>query len=396
MVFFCRPENKIENPILVYYNSGTQHQIHIKLFPTQKYISLIRMAGAIKVFTDVEALAAVTADPKNVLSLTVKLDPKTKLPAEYMGTMFLYAKYKINGMTNDGWFRITQDIPLARGVADPTNTADSRNKFAGTRNQLEMNLSQSGHVGQFLHKLNPVWNEKIEELNTAGTVIKAKREVHQLLQYKLSADRAKDANKEIEDPVLRFQIEPGTFSDKYPYVFLRGQKKTVFLDARTEYKGPDGQPQYKEAMITDENGKEVPVTIENMHKFITSGSVLKAGSRIMMPSAARSSAWISLPIVINKAIIMPRPPVIGFSDELPANFNAVKEAIQASNEAVDNAETPTDAMPTTDAVSSVDVTPVQEQPQPAPSADVTITQEQPQPVPTVADMQNITNALSMI
>lgn len=278
-------------------------------------------AKAIKVFTDVEAEAAVNSG--KVLSLSIRKDRATGKPKEYQGTIFMNAKYKINGSENEGWFTITQDIPLSRGVADPADKDDGRNKFAGTRCNLETKRSMAGPIGRFFDKLNEEWIKLIEDMNEKKELIKGSRKIHELMQYKLSEDRTDElAGALIDDPILRFQVEAGVFSQEYIYHFLRGQSKTIFLDARTAYKDANGATQYKLAQVIDENENEVPVTIENMHRFITSGSILKAGSRIMMPSGARSAGWISLPIIINKAIIEPRVEVQGFSDEI--SFDTVK------------------------------------------------------------------------
>jgi hypothetical protein len=298
-------------------------------------------ARTIKVFTDREALNAVKADPEGFLDLKVKIDPKTKEPKEYQGSIYLNATYKVNGSTNDGWFTTTEDIPLMRGCADPTNKLDKRNEFEGTRLQLEMKRSQSGPMGEFIDTLDGVWVKKTEKMTAEKKIpgVTKYHRLHRLMQYNLSEKNKENPEGVIEDPVLRFQIDKGVFSKDYPYAFLRLQPKTVFYDYSTKYVDERGNTQYKQATIFDDaTGKDVLVNTDNMHRFITSGTILKAGSRIMMPSASRSGSWISLPIIINKAVLEKRAEVEGFSDEVPVDMNALKEALTTTETPVTEKE----------------------------------------------------------
>ncbi len=293
-------------------------------------------ARTIKVFTDVQALNAVKANPNGVLGLTVKKDRKTGKPKEYQGTIFMNATYTIGAEKNDGWFVLTEDVPLSRGVADPLNKDDKRNQYKGTRNQLEMKLSQAGSIGQFFDLLNEPWKALIQTMNNAKEIPGGSaRKLHELLQYTLSADNVENPGAKLDDPILRFQVNEGVFSKDYPYAFLRGQPKTVFLDYRTRYIDEQGKEQFKLASFKDDSGNDILVTVDNMHKFITNGSVLKRGSRIMVPSGSRSKEWISLPVDINKAIIEPRSEVAGFSDELPVDMNALKAALPVATRPLD-------------------------------------------------------------
>jgi len=185
-------------------------------------------------------------------------------------------------------------------------------------------------MGKFIDLLNTDFKNEIARLTaekdpTTGKplLVIADRKFHDLMQYKLSAENEKTPGALIEDPILRFQIEKASFSKDYMYPFLQNQPKTIFYDYDTKYIDTNGKEQFKTATI-EENGKKIPVTIENMHKFIKYGTVLKAGSRIMIPSAAKSSAWISLPMIVNKAILQQGVAVSGFSDESTPNMDAIK------------------------------------------------------------------------
>lgn len=280
---------------------------------------------------DIDAATARLADArralKNVMTIRVKTDPKTKKPIEYQGTTFMTITFNINGSTNDGWFSITQDIPLAKGIADPADANDKRNRFAGTRLNLEMKFSEAGKFGRLIDMFNTIWLMWVDDLIAEKVIVRGSRKIHELMQYRYGEDHPEHPNEPLADPAIRLRIESNNFSPKYKHKFLAGKPKTVFLDYTTAEIAPNGAVVYREAVVDG-----TPVTVNNMHKFIINGSVLKAGSRIMMPSASRSQLWISLPISINKMIIERHPEVVGFSDDPPAPIEEVIAAAAAPSE----------------------------------------------------------------
>lgn len=267
-------------------------------------------AQTVRVFTAAEALAAVKSDPKSVLTIEKKKEEK-----EYQGTTFFNNKFKIAGESGDGFFTV-ENIPLAAGMADPANKEDQRNKFEGTRMQLEYHVERAGAWGQFLRGLNPEFDRTVREMDKAGTLVIGKREVHPLYQTHYSDDH-KDAKLRAQ-PVPadkqkgRFKIEiDEVFPAKYPHKFLVGQPKTIIYDARTERKVVKDGKEIVEYDVATVDGQ--PLNKDNIHKFVTNGSVI-VKARIMMPSTARSSKHVSLPQVANKVILMPGG-AGGFSDD---------------------------------------------------------------------------------
>lgn len=299
---------------------------------------------SIKVFTAEEALAAVQADPSKVLTAEKKKDDK---PCKG-GSRFLNVYWHFGAnVKKDGWFSV-ENIPLSDGIADPSNKNDKRNDFDGTRLQLQTSVSRAGAFGKFLDILNPVWRAYVDSLIKDGVINANGKKVHDLLQLTLSDNNEKTPGAKIDDPIIRFKIDFGTFPQLYKHKFLVGQPKTQIFDYRTEYTDDKGKKQYKPAMVKDpKTGADVLVNAENIHLFVTKGSVLRAG-RIMITSLAISQSWISLPIYINRAVIEPGAEE-GFSDETPtasAN-NAVKAAVAPTEASTQVSTPPVNTQPAT-------------------------------------------------
>jgi len=155
------------------------------------------------------------------------------------------------------------------------------------------------------------------------------KKVHDLVQMTLSKKNKTNPGGKIEDPIINLKIDFAPFPLKYPHKFLIGQPKSQFFDARTRFIDDQGREQYKPAMVENEDGKEELVSEKNIHKFITKGSKIIKG-KVMMPSVVASEGWLSLPITIVHAVIMPGAND-GFSDEVVSTTDSktVKDAINA-------------------------------------------------------------------
>ena len=279
---------------------------------------------SLRVYKASEALASVEQDGSKVLNIQKKKEDKV-----FKGTRFLYANFNIAGDTKkDGWFSF-ENVELSTGMADPADETDKRNEFEGTRLQLQTSVSRAGVIGEFLQQLQPAWEETVANSVDAGDIVKGTRRVHGIVQSKLSEENAENPGGDIEDPIIRFKIDFRPYPARYPRTFLRGQPKTKIYDYRTAYTDDKGTTQYHLAKVEDpDTGELVDVTTDNIHLFVTAGSVIKSG-RITMPSVAVSQAWISLPITINRAVIEPGAEA-GFSDEVPvARHNALLAELAA-------------------------------------------------------------------
>ncbi len=265
---------------------------------------------SLKPFDAKDALISIQKNPKSVWMIEAK---KEKPGAKKYKCAFLNVFFNIGNLKKkEGWFNI-KDVILTTGVADPKNVADPRNQYDSTRRNLQTTVSNSGDIGQFILASNTPFLERIDELIAEGTIEKGKRDIHQLAQTHVSNE---STNKEargqpIEDPIIRFKIDWGLFPDGYKS-FLAGQTKSQFYDYRTKYTDEDGRTQYKLATIVVD-GMEVLVNDDNLHLFVTKGSIIREG-RIMIQSLSVSAGWISCPMTINRAVIEPGPPE-GFSDD---------------------------------------------------------------------------------
>lgn len=248
-----------------------------------------------------------------------KKDPKSGLIKEYQGASFYNNEYHFGGKTYGGWFTTTEDIQI-RGVADPTNKEDKRNAFDSTRNKLEMKMSEAGVLGQFLDQLNKVYRAEAERMIAAEEFAPADAyPIRDIVGYNFSK---KNTNKEIagkprEDPVIYLKFSPGNFPATFPAKFLQNQPKFVVFDTTKQIKRPNGRIAFAQATV-EKDGKTVPVSLANanIHEFIGNGSILKAGSRLFIPSISLSSTGISMAVNIIHANIEPRQEYEGFDDEV--------------------------------------------------------------------------------
>lgn len=260
------------------------------------------MSRTVSVTNSSAALAAV--ENPGFFALSIRKDAKTGRPKEYNGALFLTATYTTaDGRKTDGWFTLAQDVPLNRGLADPADVNDTRNKWEATRFKLETTRSLAGDFGQFLDKLNPIYNAEVQRLAQEHPDQELAMKIQPLMKYTLSRTNATNPNGPIEDPLIYFKMMKGNYPGTFPISFLRNTPKCVILDASKVIEGPDGKARYGQATIDDGSGNEIPVTVDNAYKFIVDGAVLKAGSRVYMPSAVRSSGGVSMPIELVYAIV---------------------------------------------------------------------------------------------
>jgi len=265
---------------------------------------------SLKVFTAAEALDAFHKNPENFLIIEEKKKDPKKL---FQGTKFLNAYYNINEhKRKEGWFSI-EDVELTVGVVDPTNQDDARSQNTGMRMQLQTSLEKGGDFAELLYELDPVWKKKVDELAEKKLIAKTNRIVHGLLQTHYSERNEEHAGEELETPIIRFKMDFGKFPPAYPHKFLANKQKTQIFDYDKTFIDKNGRKQYKLATVTNDDGVEEELNIDNMHLFLTKGSVIKKG-RISMPSVSAGQVWISLRINLVNAIIQ-KGPDHGFSDD---------------------------------------------------------------------------------
>lgn len=309
---------------------------------------------------------AALTDGKTTINVTPRLETKTA------DTVWIPAKIVIPsaGITkdNNGFF-LVKNVKI-RGIANPADgDKDVRNKYTGTREVLQTSISGCPDFGPLCELLEPQYIEAVEKLQSAGQikplVVDKKVGVIQkpitgFLHNKVFGDtHPTKAGQVNPDPIIRFAMDFSKFHDKCPITQLRDTPITQIFDARTrriESKMIAGKVVrtivYDLAQIDLGDGKMVPVDKDNMHFFITEGSVLVEG-RILIDSAIDSKSQVSLPIKICRAVIQPGETsgdmddtiidddvvVQVTTDTVPVTIAAVSAAITDALAAVTNAVT---------------------------------------------------------
>jgi hypothetical protein len=274
---------------------------------------------SIRVFTAKEASSSVGPD---VLEISAKKESKT-----FQGTTFFNIRFNIAGVKGgSGYFNnqidtapsgepVFEDIALVRGIADPSDQNDKRNQFEGTRMQVETTVKRAGLTGQFLLGIAPVYVAKVQALQASGTMI-AKKPINDLIGLKFSEEH-KDAEKRgkpLDDPSIRFKIEPWeNFPDGFPVKALVGKPRTEIYDWDTRKVDAEGRETFEIATVEDDAGNKVPLTKDNIHKFINRGAVIKR-IRYFITSVPQAKGQVSCPIVANKLVIKTGG-AAGFSDD---------------------------------------------------------------------------------
>jgi hypothetical protein len=324
----------------------------------------------IKVFTATEALAAVEVPNTRAFTIVKKKEDKV-----YKGTRFLNVFWSIGReVKKEGWFRagldknndkLNEPIILSVGVADPADAGDKRNDFKGTRMVLQTTVSRSGDMGKFLLALNPQWKAAVDDLVKDGTIVIGTRKIHDMVQTHVAESNEKAAGEVIEDPIIRFKIDFGLYPSTYRPAFLAGRPRTVIEDYRTAYIDSKGIERYHPAMVEDPvTGKPVPVNEDNLHLFLTEGTIVHS-YRVSMPSASISREWVSMPMTMAHIVATPGAPG-GFSDEVAATPHRAP-VVTPTVDGADNA--PVVATPET--VTTTPVTP--------PVTTTTVRNEEPDP-----------------
>jgi hypothetical protein len=265
------------------------------------------MANNVKVYS-IDLLLSAFETGKPVFTIQ-----KKKTHKMYKGTYFLDAFYMLNDAIPKapGWFHI-KDVPLTVGVADPADKEDQRNKFDGTRMNVQTSRDKSGNLGVAIDKLEAQWQSQVAEGIKNGSIIIDNQKIKSLLQYKTSKKNTTAPNAVIDDPPLRMAIDFTPFPKTFVPSFLAGKSRTQLFDFDKPYTNEKGVTAYREATVIV-GDKEVAVDESNVHLFITNGSVIKTG-RIMMTSVSVSDGWISMPINLITATIQ-RGGDGGFEDD---------------------------------------------------------------------------------
>lgn len=282
------------------------------------------MSKTVIVFTPKDANAAVKADPTKVLNIEKKKETK-----KYNGSYYMNASFNIgNHVKKIGYFS-ANDIEITRGMAAPGDANDSRAENENMRLVVQTTLSKCGEFGEFLRGLNPSWKNQVNTMIANGDIKEKNKKVKDLFQDKLSENNAKNPGGDIEDPIVRFDIDFKPYSANFYIPELRNTPKTQILDFESKYLDKNNREQFKPAVVTDPTtGVESPVTAENVHLLMVAGAIIKRG-RFVMQTVTVGKAWISLSIELTRAV-MEAGPSGGFTDEVYATPEELAEAVTAA------------------------------------------------------------------
>lgn len=281
------------------------------------------------VFTVDEMLEAIKNNP-DVLKLERKKTDKV-----YKGnTYYLTASWNIDGSWRPGWFTL-KDV---QATVVKTKSHDGESK-SGDGNppmtQIKIRKSQCPQLIEMMTCIDEMFKKQVDKLAKEKKISINKRSIRDMLQTRYSENTsAKDengrslANEPLEDPIVYIKLEPGTWSTTNRFLgAVEGQPIVKILDYRKK-RIVNGQVGYERAMITNPDGTETPVTVENLDKFMTPGSIIHGG-RFLFKDMAVTSSWITMPVVARTLIIEPAPDEVMFSDgilELDNNASLVEDA----------------------------------------------------------------------
>lgn len=268
------------------------------------------MSNKIKVFTVETLLEHLNKNPDDFLVLNVKNKKNEN------GVVYIDIRFRIDGKLYEPWFKV-RGLKLLRGVADPTDTNDKRNRYVTDKNQnIRFSVSVSGRdylaLTDFLKELNIVWLRKIETLKTQYPFMKNKLP-KDLLVLEYGANSGPDkAGKPLEDPIIRLKVDFKKYPANYFIPALAGKPKTTVYDA-SKPKRVGGKTTYEKAVVVGDDGAPADLDENNAHKFITRGSTI-VEARINMGSACVSNMGITASLhIVN--MVLDRSNDIIFDDE---------------------------------------------------------------------------------
>jgi hypothetical protein len=272
---------------------------------------------SVKLHTGTAALTAVTNWPESVLSVQ-PLGAGKKKPSLGDSPQFFNLKWNITGKTemSEGWFKF-ENARMHRGITPKDKAEGSEAKFEQMRLSLRLKVSQLGDFGKFLMLAEPEWQKLVERLNKEGHIaFNHKQDVHPIV-YLTFTDKHKNEElrgKPNPDPTVKIKIDFTKYSDKWaPPPMIKGTQKTQIFDATKPYTDKSGKTQYKVATVVGEDGKEEEVNANNLHKMLTSGSMVSG--LIHLPAGVVSASWVSAPMYVAKLYVAPGSDE-GFDDDI--------------------------------------------------------------------------------
>ena len=251
-------------------------------------------------FDIAHAVKAITLNPNGTLVLTVQKNKKT-----YQCT-YLDMTFKVGNLVSKQCWFLIKDVTLTAGIMDMDR---AKTKFVkGDPNKQRLRLtttvSNSGDLGKFLTLFNPVFIKEINRLVAAKEIIVGKREICEYIQTKVADEspNVEARGQHIEDGIIRMSIDFSAPQEWKRKNFPWGKTVTQFFDYDQSYVDDNGKTQYKMAMYKNREGESEQVGENNVHNYITKGSVIKEAI-IFMNSPSISSGYVSSKMMVTNCIL---------------------------------------------------------------------------------------------
>lgn len=252
-------------------------------------------------FDIAHAVKAITLNPNGTLVLTKQNNSKKTYQCVYLDMTFKVG----NLVSKQCWFRI-KDVTLTAGIMDAERAKTKFTKGDPNKQRLRLTttVSNSGDLGKFLTLFNPVFIKEINRLVAAKEIIVGKREICEFIQTKVAdeSSNVEARGQPIEDGIIRLSVDFSAPQEWKRKNFPWGKTITQFMDYDQSYVDDNGKTQYKTAMYKNRDGELEQVGENNIHSYITKGSIIKEAI-IFMNSPSISSGYVSSKMMVTNCIL---------------------------------------------------------------------------------------------
>lgn len=167
------------------------------------------------------------------------------------------------------------------------------------RLQVKMRTSECGAYGEatthYSNEFTAMVTKYVDSLTEQTDKHELKRKkVKGAAQTHVSKTAKENAGAVIDDPYITHNVDfDARWPDRHPRKSLQGKPKTILLDYDKKSIDPvTGAITFEPAMVEDDDGNLVPVTNDNVHKFINNGAMLFRG-RAYFDGVCASASVIS-------------------------------------------------------------------------------------------------------
>jgi hypothetical protein len=230
-------------------------------------------------------------------------------------TQFFNVKIRLlDGTQHNLMLNVVTPMKIHRGVADPANQEDSRNKFAKdeagrpkNNSKAQFNLAE-GPLRECIELIEEAYMHHVKQFPQYGLPDHFAKQIHTVLDLGRPLVPGEGANKRIllEDPkafqaehkylLPRFtgQLKYDLVHGKHPIQAWRGKPESQICDADRPVVAPNGDIIAFEPVVN--------LSVANAHEFINDGAEF-VRMRLSWASIVYSASWVSMPAVITYAVV---------------------------------------------------------------------------------------------